>query len=492
MVMESNTRTYEASPPRETPQERVARQISSEFVLAFYRLLKEATFYKRYTQGVDFLSGQCLHTLNSIVKAHGHLSLKIIRDVCFLNNTRIHVSADQFALFKAFIKEMRRRWIGEIEFRSELTPAQLRDLIFLLLELEDNNEGNFLYMKRELERRGLPGIDVGKLDLFKDELAVTDSESRRRLSKEVYFKTLDFLKTAMDNARTSRVMQVRKIKRLMLNAVNLLMMDESSLLGLANIKSYDDYTFNHCVNVAIYAMALGQRIGIPKKYLSFLGMAGLFHDVGKLGVTKDILNKPGPLESDEWEVIHRHPLLGAEIIMGLKEWGELSTRMIAVAFEHHVKYDLSGYPRLSRPRKTALFSRIITIADCFDALGRPRVYRKHPYVSEKILGMMLERSGKDFDPLLVKVFINMIGIYPLGSLVRLSTEEMGVVVQVPQDSQMLHRPKVLLLNYADGQYTRDATVDLAERDDVTQEFTRTILRTLDPNDYHINVAEYFL
>jgi len=102
--------------------------------------------------------------------------------------------------------------------------------------------------------------------------------------------------------------------------------------------------------------------------------------------------------------------------------GELSARLIDAAFEHHLKFDLTGYPRLARKRNVTLFGKIIAIADFYDALVRPRVYRQYPYVSEKILGLMLERAGKDFDPALVKVFINMIGIFPLGTLVLLNTK----------------------------------------------------------------------
>jgi putative nucleotidyltransferase with HDIG domain len=156
------------------------------------------------------------------------------------------------------------------------------------------------------------------------------------------------VKEVIENVKNQKVLNVRKAKRLMQNAVNAIIQDESTLLGLANIKNYDEYTFNHSVNVAIYAIALGQRIGVPKKHLSHLGMAGLFHDIGKTGIPREILNKTAKLTSEEWSVIRAHPLLGAETVIRMKEWGELSTRMVNAAFEHHLKYDLSGYPRLAR------------------------------------------------------------------------------------------------------------------------------------------------
>jgi hypothetical protein len=166
--------------------------------------------------------------------------------------------------------------------------------------------------------------------------------------------------------------------------------------------------------------------------------------------------------------------------------------MINATFEHHLKYDLSGYPRLTRKRKISLFGRIVTLADFYDALVRPRVYNRFPFVSEKILGIMLERSGRDFDPALVKVFINMIGVFPLGTLVLLNTNEMGVVVQTQEDIDLIERPKINLIFYSDGEYRRGEVVDLREMDEKTGNFRRTIVKTLDPNEYNINVAEFII
>jgi HD-GYP domain-containing protein (c-di-GMP phosphodiesterase class II) len=180
------------------------------------------------------------------------------------------------------------------------------------------------------------------------------------------------------------------------------------------------------------------------------------------------------------------------MIIRLKEWGDLSARLIDATFEHHLKYDLTGYPKLARKRSVTLFGKIIAIADFYDALVRPRVYRQFPYVSEKILGLMLERAGKDFDPALVKVFINMIGIFPLGTLVLMNTNEMGIVVQTQEDPELIDRPKVCLLIYSDGEYRKGRMVDLREVDETARTYTRSISKTLDPNEYNIHVAEFLI
>lgn len=481
--------------PEEKPtldHEHLPTRLGTDFIAKFYRLLKGTTIYDRKNVIIDRLTQECLQVINSIIESEGHLFLKIVRDNFFFNNIRVIVKADKYAVFKAFGQEMRRRWIGEVEFSTEVGGEHLKDFIYLLLGLEENNESNYLYVKKQLEYRSIESIDVGKLEFFKDEDIYIDSEDQKKYSKEVYFKSIGLVKEVVESINQQKALNIRKAKRLMQNAVNAIMQDDSTLLGLANIKNYDEYTFNHSVNVAIYAIALGQRIGIPKKHLSHLGMAGLFHDMGKTRIPKEILNKTGKLSPEEWLLMRSHPVAGTELIMRMKEWGELSTRMIEGAFEHHLRYDLTGYPRLTRKRKITLFGRIITIGDFYDALVRPRVYNRFPYVSEKILGIMLERSGKDFDPAIVKVFINMIGIFPLGTLVLLNTNEMGLVTQIQEDTELIDRPKVCLLSYSDGEYRKGKVVDLREMDEVTGDFKRSIVKTLDPNEYNMNVAEFLI
>jgi HD-GYP domain-containing protein (c-di-GMP phosphodiesterase class II) len=430
--------------------------------------------------------------VNNTLQSEGNLFLKIVRDNFFFNNIRIIVKADKYPIFKAFWQEMRRRRIGEVEFSEEMDGGDLKEFIYLLAGLEENNESNYLYVKKQLENRNIESVHVDKLESFKDEEIYVDSEDQKKYSREVYFKSIGLVKEVVDSIHQQKALNIRKAKRLMQNAVNAIIQDDSSLLGLANIKNYDEYTFNHSVNVAIYAIALGQRIGIPKKHLSHLGMAGLFHDMGKTRIPKEILNKTGKLSPEEWALMRFHPIIGTELIMKMKEWGELSTRMMNGAFEHHLRYDLTGYPKLTRKRRISLFGRIITIADFYDALVRPRVYNRFPYVSEKILGIMLERSGKDFDPAIVKVFINMIGVFPLGTLVLLNTNEMGIVTQIHEDTELIDRPKVCIIYYREGEYRKGNMVDLREMDEEMKDFKRSIVKTLDPNEYNINVAEFLI
>ena len=466
--------------------------MGTEFITKFYRLLKGATLYDRKSVVIDRLTEECLQVVNGIIQWEGKFLLRIVRNHFFFNDIRITASADKYPVFKAFLQEMRKRRIGGMKFSEGASGEHLTDLAYLLSGLEENHENNYLAVRNQLEHRNIKSIEVEKLEVSKDEEIDIDSEGQKKYSREVYFRSVGLAKEVVQSIHQQKPLPIRKAKRLIQNAANAVMQDDSTLLGLANIKNYDEYAFNHSVNVAIYAMALGQRIGIPKKHLSHLGMAGLFHDIGKAKIPEEILNKTERLSLGERSIMRAHPVIGAELIMRMTEWGELSARMTEGAFEHHLRYDLTGYPRLAQKKKVTLFGRIVSIADFYDALARPRGTLRFPYVSEKILEIMLERRGKDFDPGIVKVFINMIGAFPLGTLALLNTHEMGIVTRIQEDTELLDRPEVCLIYYGDGEYRKGKVVDLGERDGVSGDFKRSIVKTVDPNEYNINVAEFFL
>jgi HD-GYP domain-containing protein (c-di-GMP phosphodiesterase class II) len=473
-------------------QESLPAKLGAELIIRFYRLLKAAAFYDRNNIHIKRLSLDFHETLAAFLQAEGHLSLKFIRDRFFFNNILMPMKADQYSILKTFSQEMAKKWIGEVEFAADAGEEALKDFVFLLAALEEKNESNYLFINKQLEARKITHIVVGKPEFSFQQEELSDSDDHKRQARKTYFRSIHLVREVVEGVKQQKMVNIRKAKHLMENTVNSIMQDESVMLGLANIKNYDEYTFNHCVNVAIYAIAIGQRIGFSKKLRSQLGMAGLFHDIGKTRIPLEILNKTEKLTPEDWAVIRRHPVFGAETIMRIKDWGDLSARMIYGAFDHHLKFDLSGYPRLSRKRNLSLFGKIIALADFYDALVRPRVYRKFPFVSEKILGFMLENAGKEFDPILVKVFINMVGIFPLGTLVLLNTNEMGIVVKTQEDPDFGDRPVLCLLSYSEGEYRKGKEIDLKETDETTGAFKRSIVKTLDPNEYNLNIAEFLI
>jgi HD-GYP domain-containing protein (c-di-GMP phosphodiesterase class II) len=219
-----------------------------------------------------------------------------------------------------------------------------------------------------------------------------------------------------------------------------------------------------------------------------LGMTALLHDIGKSKIPKEILNKPGSLSDEEWQIMKSHPLEGVEIVLNLKQMGEIDPKMIFGIFEHHQKDNLSGYPELFLKEKRNFFGQIIQIADVYDALSTPRIYKK-AYTPEQALAMMLKDKGSQFDFILLKIFIGLVGIYPVGSLILLNTQELGVVYK--SNPQSADRPHVLLLARDGEGYPKREMFDLTEIDAQGQ-YKRSIIKTLDPIKYHIDICKYFI
>jgi len=223
--------------------------------------------------------------------------------------------------------------------------------------------------------------------------------------------------------------------------------------------------------------------------LTELGMVALFHDTGKTEVPAEVLNKPTNFTDDEWKIIKKHPMWGVRAILKLKKLDELTMKSAIVSFEHHMNVDHTGYPKTRQVMELDLFSRIVSLADQYDAMTSSRVYSRTPMAPDKALSIMLDRAGTQLDPLLFKFFINMVGVYPIGTLVILDSKELGLVTESNQIFPT--RPRVLLIIDSHGRRIEGRTVDLTEKDDQDR-YIRSIQKTMDPNKYQINLAEYLL
>jgi HD-GYP domain-containing protein (c-di-GMP phosphodiesterase class II) len=261
---------------------------------------------------------------------------------------------------------------------------------------------------------------------------------------------------------------------------------------MSTLRNHDDYTYTHSVNVSILAICLGQHIGLSKNALETLGICGLFHDLGKVDVPLKILNKQGKLSDHEYKEIQKHSLNSVRHIAKLRAPRELRSKIMLAPFEHHLKYDLSGYPRSWRSKPVSLFGRILTIVDVFDAITSARIYRSESISPAQALKMMNESSGKDFDPILLKAFINMLGVFPVGTMVALDTGEMGIVSENPEKGDGLHPLVTILVPAEDQGYTRGETVDLSERETPGGRYKRSVMNTYNPALYGVQPSEFIL
>jgi putative nucleotidyltransferase with HDIG domain len=226
--------------------------------------------------------------------------------------------------------------------------------------------------------------------------------------------------------------------------VSITMQEPSILVGLTMIKDYDNYTYNHCVNVGILSMALGSALGMDVVSVKSLGIAGELHDIGKTMIPKKILNKPGKLSSPEYDEMKRHSELGAKII---REMEGLDPYVAQIVLGHHLHFNRCGYPDWAQKLSFNQMIDIVAIADTYDAITTLRVYQ-HPINPRAALSEMQKLSGTFLDGDLVMSFIEMMGKYPVGTMVRLDTNEVAVVFRPnPMDDEA---PIVRILIEGDG------------------------------------------
>jgi HD-GYP domain-containing protein (c-di-GMP phosphodiesterase class II) len=463
------------------------RQLASQFIIGLHNLMKAVQVHGVEDVALDQAISQYLRLINPLILSEGGITLETTDGGLLLNDRKIRGKPEDHAVFKSFMTNLIEHRIGKLEFRSPLDERELKEFVLLLVALKEGDENNPVYLMKKLKVRKIDSISAARLDL--KEKAPPKTDERRRSGRALYFTAIGIAQEIMEDTAEGKPFNMRMAKRLMQQMAAFFMENEFILLGLAMVKDYGQYIYNHSVNVAIYSIGLGLQLELPKKNLVQLGIAGLFHDIGKTRIPQSILSKSDQVTDDEWRVIQKHPIYGVETIIQTNHWSEITAAMIETAFEHHMKEDLKGYPKLAAKRELTLFGKIIAIGDFYDNLVRSPSYRLFPVFSDRTTGLLLERGGRDFDPTLVKLFVHMIGFYPIGTLVALEDGEMGIVVASNKDVELIDRPKVLRIYFQDGEYKGRGVIDLAEIDDGTGKYRNTIAKPLDPNEYQLNVAE---
>ncbi len=468
-------------------------RLGNHLITRFHVLMRISQIYDSKNVALNQFIKESIQVINTFIQREGSLSIKILKDDIFLNEQRLRYSVEGFNSFRYIMSHWKKRFIGEVVFKEPIDERALKEFIYIIMSLEEGHEENSKIFSERLVKQNISSIEIYPLEVVEGEpgAIALKREDYKKVAKRVFFESIGTIKEIITNIKGKKKSDVRKLKRLVRKAVSLVMEDESILLGMTAIKNYDEYTFNHSVNVSIYSMAMGRRLGFGRKILTELGITAMLHDIGKSKIPIEVLNKPGKLNEEEWSMMKKHPLYGVEILLNLKQLGEINPRMVISIFDHHLKNDQTGYPRLFRKKKISLFAKIIQIADAYDAMTTSRIYKKNPFTPEQALAAMLGEKENHFDRTLLKVFIGLVGIYPIGSLVLLDTHELGIVYKANPDPQWMDRPQVIIVERDEQGRGRKELVDLTEKD-VNGYFKRTVLKTLNPNLYHIDIMKYFL
>lgn len=420
----------------------------------------------------------------TVVKTLAHdepISIRLQNDFLFLGQRHLKVTAAQMPVFSTVIDTMNHWNIGGIAFSIEAESGDFREFVFQLSSF-DPTTSSITTLRTALEQNAVKGIQLEERRVLRG----------KATAKTRYANAAAAVGKLVQDSREKGTIGFKQAKRAIQSIVDLMMNDEASLLGLTTLRCHDQYTHNHSVNVSLLSMALGNRAGYPKVELADLGLAALFHDLGKANIPMDVLNKPGEFTEDEWQMMRNHPTEGAISLTSMRGITNLPGRMASASFEHHMNLDFSGYPKLNVSWKLSMTGRILMIADCYDAMTSSRVYRREPISPAKVLGFMFGKAGKSFDATLMKLFMTCVGIIPIGSLVMLDTNELAVVLKPADDPADAEHPYVKIITDATGTAIENGPeLDLHEKNE-SGDYRYNIIRLIDNTEHKFDTGRYFV
>lgn len=465
-----------------TGERGLVQESGRKLLTAFYGALQALKLYPLENNQVQQALDELHNLTGGLVRQEGSLELRIVGDFFFLNETRLRLDLSNFSTFGSFANALTEHGIGAVEIVAGIERQEWAPFLSLLTRKAD--ESPFEGFIDRLAATPVEHIDVrGEQEEAEPEM---DSEEALTAAKRTYAQSVRAAKDVLTDIRLGRAVNGRKVKRAVQNIVDQVLDNEPSMVTMTTLRDFDEYTFTHSVNVCIFSVVIGQRLGLTKLELYELGLGALFHDIGKTRIPVEVINKPSGLSDEEWTMLKEHPAEGLLALFGMHGFADVPYRQMLMAYEHHMKIDLTGYPENKRPRKPTLFSRICQTADGFDAGTSVRSYQYKPWPADAVLQEMRDNPQRGYDQLLVKVLINATGVYPVGTLAILDTYELAVVSTVNQDPNHLHQPIVKVISDELGvPLANPVLVDLSLG-------VRTIIKTTDPQKYGIRVSDYLV
>lgn len=389
--------------------------MSESLVQMFLRGLRSAvtqtTLYPAHHPGFTTVIDAGLAAASSLADRDDEVVISIRDDACYLDGKLLaHTSLTSASM----ISMIRERGIESIALRSPVLEPDYRSLVMFLAGLFDDPPA-------------LPSIRLN------EESADRSDQTVSALQKS-YLGAVGSLRRASRRLAGSGSLELSPVMAAVDVMVDQSLTHGSASLLLASVTSHDEYTFYHSVNTCLMVVALARLIGLDRNDVVAMGAGAVLHDVGKVAIAHRTLNHPGRLNDDQWQEVSMHPQEGAQAILAAGGPGhEIAA---AVALEHHARFDGLGYPHVPSRRVPHLFSSMVSVVDVYDALTSRRPYRRS-HTPNRALQMLLHGAGTAFDPELVKLFIQMMGIFPPGSVLRLKGGELVVVVNHGLDVPLL-------------------------------------------------------
>jgi len=465
-----------------------------QFLRSFFSLLQAIKIHddnnKLVVEGVSKFTENLARCLEE-----ESIAIKASKGRLFIEEEKLPYSKSSKNLIDNMVRYFDARDLEGLRFLSSIQQALPKDILILMRSLEaaGNEEKPLAWLTERLDLNNLFWVEIlqktSKPDVDVQATERDETDHKKRATKDYTYVLASFKEVAQKVSSKSRG-GMRKTVRVVQNMVSHIIEDDEVYSAISTLRVFDDYTFAHSVNVALLSMCIGKHINLSRRSLERLGICALFHDLGKIEVPHEVLNKPDKLDDNEMKMIEEHSLNSARLIVKLRASRDRKAKILLPPFEHHLKYDLSGYPYTNWKKPLSLFGRIIAIADVYDAITSQRVYRKDVMSPDRALGHMLEGAGLDYDPILIKVFINMLGVYPVGTLLKLDTGELALVVRSSKKKNEKMPIVCLMEENVSGGYYNGETINLAERDSRTGNYVREVIDTYHPSDFGIQPVEH--
>ena len=312
------------------------------------------------------------------------------------------------------------------------------------------------------------------------ELTADEAHEQRQHTKKLYAEAKLLQTKLLDSLKNGETVDIAPLEEMADELVDSIFKNPDAMIYLSRIREKDTYLMEHSLNVGMLLANFGRYLGLSRLVIKELLVGGLLHDTGKIMIPDEILHKPGKLTFDEFEIMKRHVKYGVQF---LDKSEGISEVMRTVAANHHERLDGLGYPNGLKGDELCLISRVSTIVDVYDALTADRCYKKG-MPSTTAFRILLEGAGSQFDPILVKKFIKCMGVYPVGTLVKLKSNKLALVIERNEESPL--KPVVkIIYSVASTCYLNVETIDLSK---VT---TEEIECAVDHNEYGINVAQFY-
>jgi putative nucleotidyltransferase with HDIG domain len=376
---------------------------------------------------------------------------------------------------KDLIDRLLTNKVERLSFERGVTSAEIVDLMLGVARLSSKPGGPEPAWRFPHIRTGRITSEEGGRDGIASDMAAI---------RQLYTTAVSAAETAWEAAAVEGKPDVPAALHAVEGLADAVTQNRTALVALTAMRNYDNYTFTHMVNVSILTMGQARALGIEGRLLREFGLSALMHDIGKVRTPKEVLQKPERLTDQEFVIMRRHPVDGAEI---LRRTPEMPILAPVVAFEHHLRLDGSGYPQGARREALNLGTMMCSIADVYDAMRSQRAYQQ-AFPTERVLAVLKKDDGLHFDAQLVRRFVQLLGIYPPGTLVKLASDEVAVVTRIHAPDP--YRPRVKLLFGPDGtRYDAPLERNLWERspDGATPD---SIVGPIDPAPYGIDPLDF--